>query len=268
MRRRSTLRELLAAPGVASQKRSQAKMRFTLIELLVVIAIIAVLAALLLPVLGRARESANRTVCLSNLRQIGQVQMVYAGENDGYFIHRKNETYDVAGLANESADEDRREPFLEYAGTSEIFYCPSGVRQSPDPQSFWDDGSPTYERWRFGYAVVAGLEVYPSVHTFRNHEDTEDYPVPMREKTAEKNGPYSMLACDITRTHTNLSYGTAYEPGLGNHGGNAVDGKELRLSPEWGAAVYVDGHASGAYVADMHSHLLRKSWDVYLFWQE
>ncbi len=58
---------------------------FSLVELLVVIGIIAVLIALLLPSLGRARYEARRVACMSNLRQIGQAFMMYASENKGAF---------------------------------------------------------------------------------------------------------------------------------------------------------------------------------------
>jgi prepilin-type N-terminal cleavage/methylation domain-containing protein len=55
---------------------------FTLIELLVVVAIIELLAALLLPVLGRGKQSARSTACLSNLRQIGLALELYVQEHD------------------------------------------------------------------------------------------------------------------------------------------------------------------------------------------
>jgi prepilin-type N-terminal cleavage/methylation domain-containing protein/prepilin-type processing-associated H-X9-DG protein len=58
---------------------------FSLVEIAAVVAILVVVAAMLLPVLGKARERAWRTACRSNLRQVYQAMLTYVKENDGYY---------------------------------------------------------------------------------------------------------------------------------------------------------------------------------------
>jgi prepilin-type N-terminal cleavage/methylation domain-containing protein/prepilin-type processing-associated H-X9-DG protein len=69
---------------------------FTLIELLVVIAIIAVLAALLFPVLANARESARLTTCSNNLRQIGMAVQLYRNDFEGYYPAARAKSSDAS----------------------------------------------------------------------------------------------------------------------------------------------------------------------------
>ena len=74
----------------------RARRGFTLIELLVVIAIIVILAAILFPVFARAKESANKTQCINNLKQIGTAVSMYIQDND--------ETYPDARLASTATE--------------------------------------------------------------------------------------------------------------------------------------------------------------------
>jgi prepilin-type N-terminal cleavage/methylation domain-containing protein len=89
---------------------------FTLVELLVVIGIIALLIAILLPSLNRARETANRVKCGSNLRQIGQAFLLYSNENRGIGPR----TYSEAGPGKPFTD--AAPPFLQLgAGAAQPF---------------------------------------------------------------------------------------------------------------------------------------------------
>ncbi len=104
---------------------SGANRAFTLIELLVVIAIIAILAAILFPVFGRARENARRSSCASNFKQIGLGMMQYTQDYDEtmpLFSYNGFSGYNGADGAR-WADE-----IYSYIKSTQVFDCPSGTK--------------------------------------------------------------------------------------------------------------------------------------------
>ncbi len=98
------------------------KQGFTLIELLVVIAIIAILAALVLPALGRAKEKGRSTTCLSNLHQIGIALQLYVQDSQNKLPAMFDWSTDPTANTNGPA---MNQMLSSYAGSSNIFRCPS-----------------------------------------------------------------------------------------------------------------------------------------------
>src|ERR1043166_6870062 len=128
---------------------------FSVIDLLVVIAIIAILAAMLLPALARAREKARRIICLNNEHQLYLSLAMDAGEN-------KDNLPDVAGAGGSWAWDvpvAGTDAMLKNGCTKKTFYCPSTSPRYNDninflyANSLWNFGAPTFNITGYAFAL-------------------------------------------------------------------------------------------------------------------
>jgi prepilin-type N-terminal cleavage/methylation domain-containing protein len=173
----------MAKRAIANKRGRARGAAFTLIELLVVIAVIAILAAMLLPVLARSKEQAKMAKCKSNLRQWGITHTMYAADNQNTIL----ETCEISGYNRapgiiwttlqpfppEQLNLAAIAPYIPglnldvnnlanvYVGG--IWWCPSGVKEDLNQiiataKSGWFDTSYCYfgrvENWKPGQATI------------------------------------------------------------------------------------------------------------------
>ena len=200
------------------------KQKFTLIELLVVIAIIAILAAILLPTLQKARESGRGTSCTSNMSQYGKALQAYVDSSDGYMIPQRDfnnqSAYHWKGLVRTIAMPDVPEKTWQ-AGNS-INGCPTRIDARGD--SNLSDYAPKAQSYALAWEVTGTGNVGNKIW-----RKLTDYKHPSRWIT--------WIDSELTLISSSSYWQCIY------NGQRSVDVISLRHNRR-ANAVHIDGHVS------------------------
>jgi len=232
---------------------------FTLIELLVVIAIIAILAAMLLPALSKAKDRALAAGCLSNTRQIGFAVTMYAGDNNDDFPLTPGVSWEVGPYSNlkgkpcggEWFRTDKKTPntpaamLVSQLPNSKAWVCPKrkrGLTYKSEPGEF-DPGITGFLSYGFNQVGIFGVPVSPGSYVqqpFKASRAPRPSDMVMSTDVSGSNDPANCSGGDLTGDAAWLDIVWAND---------ATGGKAHRLATAYAKhnkrvnVIYVDGHS-------------------------
>lgn len=210
---------------------------FTLIELLVVIAIIAILAAMVLPALAKARDRALRTACMNNIKQLSLSTIMYADDKNGVFPDDGHQEPYYIGA-------DFRNTITNvYRVQRNQFYCPANREWNRDDFWYYTSGTTPTDPAVIGYAYYLGQKAFNETPTFYANAATfwDQRPV-FAAKTIDR-PYYPIMWTDINRKWQN-SWGRPGDPNPLTRGVNHYNARGD--NPEGANEGYIDGHVEWA----------------------